>query len=167
LNFAPNLDIKQADSLKPNEIQIYKKVRNLNFDQLNNNNAFLPNKHDDIENILNGKNVLIPFVYAKFVLNWKNVPDEIYKNISKDLKVSLKTGKELKEKTPKIIIHKISQYGDSSYDYAKSLNWKNVPKNIIKRIEESPFYVTIPDNTTIQESTHFDKYYQKLMSSFF
>ena len=167
LNVSPNLNNKQADSLNSKEIKLYKKVRNLNFKQLNDNNAFLPNIHDDIENVLNGKNAIIPYVYAKFALHWKNVPDEIYKNISKDLKISLKTAKDLRENTPNIIIDKIAQYGDSSHSYATFLNWKNVPKKIIRTIKISPLYGTIPNNATVQESTHFDKYYQKLMSSLF
>lgn len=167
LNVSPNLNNKQADSLNLKEIKLYKKVRNLNFKQLNDNNAFLPNIHDDIENVLNGKNATIPYVYAKFALHWKNVPDEIYKNISKDLQISLKTAKDLRENTPNIIINKIAQYGDSSHSYATFLNWKNVPKNIIRGIEISPLYHTIPNNVTIQESLHFDKYYQNIMLSFF
>lgn len=168
LSIGPNLTNYQADDLKSNEIERYKKTRALSFDQLGT--KFIINKCDSV----NIKDKFIKRVastsssayqYARDVLRGKNVPDLVIKSIASHTpfayNYALLTLKN--ENVPDVIIKSIASDIRYAYAYAvDGLDWQNVPKEIIKSIQNSGKY--IPPKTTIQESFQFDKEYRKIFT---
>jgi hypothetical protein len=67
-----------------------------------------------------------------------------------------------------VLTNHIANSYEESLDYAINVKWKNLPKSIYDTLNRE---TKIPSDATIEEKykkiSTFDKYYQKLMSSFF
>jgi len=226
LSIGPNLTPYQADDLKPNEIERYKKTREISFKQIPKRSIRF-NKYDEVDIEYISTDVYLSYNYAKTLDNVDKIPNSIVTSISNDSDMSVRYAVNiLKNKNvpdiimdaimgdvenlfdyskilgrlpdyilhhkqfrpiyakkyaihilrhknvPDVVLKKIASKGEYAYQYANSMNFENVPKIIIDGIKNDPldFFKQpfhLPKNVTVQESTHFDKYYKKLMSSFF
>jgi len=142
LSVGPNLSEYQADNLKQNEIERYKKTRDISFKELAQYRLINVNKFDKIENIASNPNT--SYQYAKDVLKGQNVPDEIMKSILSKPYLSYQyardvlKGQNVPDEIMKEIIKSIASSPDASYEYARDvLKGQNVPNEIMKEIIKS------------------------------
>jgi hypothetical protein len=183
ININPNLSDYQMDDLKPNEILRYKKVRDTLFDDEYPDYypEFSANKLDDIENVLKH-----PFFAMTYMMSWKNnlenIPYEVYELLADDPYLALEYAEWVVENAPNTMIpadiyesimesERGSDISDELRNYFGKRGYFGEDWEEDDTFTES-FHSELCDilsetTDSIQESTHFDKYYQSIMSSFF
>jgi hypothetical protein len=186
LSIGPNLTDHQANDLKPNEIERYKKMRNISFPQLVDEEFWIYNKHDNIENIRN-KPIAYALIIYDMIYNGKQPPEEYFKQYlssESDMEyfsdtshhtVSIfKSMVDADMQMPDILLDTLKRndyfivrknFKDSFYYADHYLKWKDVPHQILQTIEKSPFSQLIPPNVTIQENkkiSTFNRLYEQV-----
>jgi hypothetical protein len=139
LSVGPNLSDYQANNLKQNEIERYKKTRDISFKELAQYKLINVNKFDKIENI--ASKPYTSYQYAYNVLKGQNVPDEIMKSILSSPYLSYQYAGDVfkKQNVPDEIIKSIAFDPDVSLFYASDLlEGQNVPDEIMKSILSRP-----------------------------
>ena len=159
-----NLTPSQVSSLQQDEINLYKKSRSSIFHRLVFNKMLKVNKFDSDEDVLQHQNSELALQLARNKYEMNNVPLEVLKTVATNPDTAYEFTTITERDTPSIILQALND--EQAVKVATIYyGWKNLPKILYDKVKNSGRGV--PDRATIQESTHFDKYYQKIMSSFF